>query len=1130
MEGVLDGVPSRSDWLAVLGINFEFLNEAFTSGGTAVEMKAFNFSIEKVGKSHLEDDVNNPILNAGQSYTSPRGQFTLIAPGDQVSNASASYQLQEYPASNSSNEYPGIKLITFRKDAIANNNYELTPLVAGTIIGSNSSWKNGRLHFQGRGQHMVVSDSYSAWKGRTAYYGIRVRRSGRMHYGWGKMRVSSNGTQVEVLEYGINGTPEASIRAGQLFSDDVQDYCDAGATFGPDNIKRVTFANIDRSTTTRPDGGYDNQTDFNVKLVRGESYNLKVDITGNSTNEVYAWFDWNKDKDFNDPNERVQVVMVSGTTIGEATINVPTNATLGSSQLRLRVSRNNNNNPCGSSGTGEVEDYGIFISNEEIPTCEDGIKNGDEVKIDCGGSCEPCEEFTEICDASTTSSTLQINKVEFGSINNTSNHNPYNDFTNQSTNLEKGQATQLTVTLNNQWTPNQVMVWIDWYNDNDFLNTEDVVLKKVGAVAYTASVIPPNDAVVNISLRMRVRAGYTFEPDPCGTDTGIGEVEDYTVTVGGSAPTDTQAPTAPNNLIASNIAQTTLTLNWSASNDNVGVTGYDVYKVGVNEKLVTTTNTTYNVISLIANTAYGFYVVARDEAGNQSGSSNIVNVTTTGDTTPPPPATYCAASGNNGVEAISNVTFAGINNSSTRNPEGYEDFSSEIANVNTGENHNLKVTIIGYNGGSTDEVYAWFDWNNDNDFTDSGEYIQLNKTNGTTGEATINIPQNATLGLIRMRVRVAYNAASNVPCGAVSYGEVEDYSLNISGDSQPNVAPIVSITSPNNNGTFNSGNTISIAAAATDSDGVISKVEFFSGTIKLGEDTTAPYNYNWANVATGNYVITAKATDNDGAITTSSTVNVTVKATVPEVNYCDASGQQGPEAITNVSLFGGINNVSTRNASGYEDFTNEVANLNSGTNYNLNVTIIGYNGGSTDEIYAWFDWNKDGDFEDANEFIKLTKSTGTTGQGVVSVPQNAVLGTTRMRIRVAYHAASNVSCGAMAYGEVEDYTLNISGNTASKSTIKLKEEELKNTNTIMVFPNPVLNNQLNINFNSSERNDVTIELYDVKGIKIFETKEQKGTELIKTITFNRQLPKGLYIVRVRMENDNIETITKIMVK
>ncbi len=89
---------------------------------------------------------------------------------------------------------------------------------------------------------------------------------------------------------------------------------------------------------------------------------------------------------------------------------------------------------------------------------------------------------------------------------------------------------------------------------------------------------------------------------------------------------DTQAPSAPTNLTASNTTQTTVDLSWSASTDNVGVSGYEVLQDGAVLGSVTGTNTT--VSGLTANTSYTFRVRATDAAGNTSGNSNSVAVTT----------------------------------------------------------------------------------------------------------------------------------------------------------------------------------------------------------------------------------------------------------------------------------------------------------------------------------------------------------------------------------------------------------------------------------------------------------------------------------------------------------------------
>ena len=91
-----------------------------------------------------------------------------------------------------------------------------------------------------------------------------------------------------------------------------------------------------------------------------------------------------------------------------------------------------------------------------------------------------------------------------------------------------------------------------------------------------------------------------------------------------------------------------------------------------------------------------------------------------------------------------------------------------------------------------------------------------------------------------------------------------------------NVAPTISITTPTNGATFAAPATVNLTASAADSDGAVTKVDFYSGAALLGTATSAPYGYSWANVAAGSYNLSAKATDNSGAVTSSSPVAVTV--------------------------------------------------------------------------------------------------------------------------------------------------------------------------------------------------------------------------------------------------------------
>ncbi|MFB8758226.1 carbohydrate binding domain-containing protein [Streptomyces nigra] len=95
---------------------------------------------------------------------------------------------------------------------------------------------------------------------------------------------------------------------------------------------------------------------------------------------------------------------------------------------------------------------------------------------------------------------------------------------------------------------------------------------------------------------------------------------------GGGGGSDGQAPSAPGNLRSTGTSSTSVSLAWNASTDNVGVTGYDVFR-GTTQVL-SVSGTSATVGGLSPSTAYTFTVKARDAAGNVSAASNSVSVTT----------------------------------------------------------------------------------------------------------------------------------------------------------------------------------------------------------------------------------------------------------------------------------------------------------------------------------------------------------------------------------------------------------------------------------------------------------------------------------------------------------------------
>ena len=94
----------------------------------------------------------------------------------------------------------------------------------------------------------------------------------------------------------------------------------------------------------------------------------------------------------------------------------------------------------------------------------------------------------------------------------------------------------------------------------------------------------------------------------------------------------------------------------------------------------------------------------------------------------------------------------------------------------------------------------------------------------------------------------------------------------------PNFLPTVALTLPANNSSAIFPATVNFEATAADTDGLVTRVEFYQGAVKLGEDLTGPppYTFSWTNAAVGNYTLTAVVTDNSGDRVTSAPVTLTV--------------------------------------------------------------------------------------------------------------------------------------------------------------------------------------------------------------------------------------------------------------
>lgn len=328
------------------------------------------------------------------------------------------------------------------------------------------------------------------------------------------------------------------------------------------------------------------------------------------------------------------------------------------------------------------------------------------------------------------------------------------------TSLAASNVTQTTLTLT--WTASTDNVGVTGYNV--FQGSTNI-----GTVTGTSA---------NIT---GLSSGTSYSFHVTAVDAAANEsASSNTVNVTTQSP-DTTAPSVPTGLAASGVTQTSLTLSWSASSDNVGVTGYDVYRDGSLYTSVSGTST--SVTGLTASTTYAFRVRAKDAAGNNSAQSTALNVTTAANN-----VTYCTAKGNNtNYEWIDLIQLGSINNSSAANG-GYGNFTSQSTTLVLNSSNTIYFSAGFASSTYSENWRVWIDYNQDGDFSDSGEQVVTGtSSNGNTYSASFTVPGGAALGSTRMRVAMVWNATP-ASCGTFSYGEVEDYTVNISATSINGIA------------------------------------------------------------------------------------------------------------------------------------------------------------------------------------------------------------------------------------------------------------------------------------------------------------------------------------------------------
>ncbi|MEL6718532.1 MAG: GEVED domain-containing protein, partial [Bacteroidota bacterium] len=413
------------------------------------------------------------------------------------------------------------------------------------------------------------------------------------------------------------------------------------------------------------------------------------------------------------------------------------------------------------------------------PTCSDGIQNGDETGVDCGGSCSPCTGCNTITIISDDFEAGFGNWNDGGSDCFRSSDPTYANSGTYSVRLRDNTSTSVATTdlldlsAYNEITVDFTYVPVSMDNSNEDFWLQ---ISTNGGSSYTTveewnrgdefeNDIRYFESVV-VNGPFSTNTRIRFRCDASGNADWV-YLDDIVVTAcdGGSGG----GPTCTDGI--QNGDETGVDCGGSCPDActacNDGVQNGDETGVDCGGSCPNACPTCTDGIQ------------NGDETGIDCGGSCPNSCT----------VSYCNSTGTSTFyEHIQAVAFDGNTNTSGNNG-GYADFTGSVT-FNALLNNSYSISLTpGFNGSAYNEGWSvWIDYNADGDFTDSGEQV-FTGVSSSTLNGNISIPASATVGTTRMRVAMQYNAVQNNSCATFQYGEVEDYAINISSNNsfQPNL-------------------------------------------------------------------------------------------------------------------------------------------------------------------------------------------------------------------------------------------------------------------------------------------------------------------------------------------------------
>jgi GEVED domain/Pregnancy-associated plasma protein-A/Fibronectin type III domain/Secretion system C-terminal sorting domain len=560
----------------------------------------------------------------------------------------------------------------------------------------------------------------------------------------------------------------------------------------------------------------------------------------------------------------------------------------------------------------------------------------------------------------------------------------------------------------------------------------------------------------------------------------------------------------PASLSSSAITSAGATVSWGSVS---GATSYNLqYKTTAASTWTTVsglTTTSRALTGLTASTAYQFQVQSVCSSGTSAYSTTgtFTTLSATGG------GTYCTANATNVTyEYIDKVALGSISRTSGADG-GYYDGTALSTSVAQGSSQTLTYSAGFVSTAYTEYWNVWVDFNRDGDFVDAGEQIVTNRSSNLATDLTsaFTVPATASVGTTRMRVSMA-DATGKTSCGSYTYGEVEDYTLNITAGTGTTCGAASGLAS---SAISSSGATVSWTAVsgATSYNLQYKTTAGTTWTTVSGLTTTSRVLTGLTASTAYQFQVQTVCSGGSAAYSTAATFTTSAATTIP--TYCVSKGTSvAYEWIDKVAI-GSISRTSVADAGYYNGTalsTTVAAGSSQTITFSAGFASTAY--GEYFRIYA--DWNNDGDFLDAGATVATDRTATFT------VPATALNGAHRLRV-VMSDASTAASCTTNAYGETEDYTLTVTGGAA-------RREATMTFADLSVYPNPT-EGAASLRLTMMEAGELTIVVRDLQGRVIAQQSLTAQAGAIEHAL--PTLSSGLYVVSVRTAG--AEQVTKLVV-